>query len=86
MMKNVYRPYVQKYFEDHKVSGYTGVLVPSTEAETTYLTDLKTFALDAYIKFITGEESMDKWEDFVNQFNSLGGQQIVDEINAALGK
>ena len=49
-------------------------------------TDLKTFALDAYIKFITGEESMDKWEDFVNQFNSLGGQQIVDEINAALGK
>ena len=29
---------------------------------------------------------MDKWEDFVNQFNSLGGQQIVDEINAALGK
>ncbi len=86
MMKNIYRPYVQQYFEDHKVSGYSGVLVPATEAQTSYLTDLKTFTLDAYIKFITGEESMDKWEDFVNQFNSLGGQQIVDEINAALGK
>ena len=86
MMKNVYRPYVQQYFEDHKVSGYTGVLVPVTEAETSYGTDLKTFTLDAYIKFITGEESMDTWDDFVSQFNSLGGQQIVDEINAVLGK
>lgn len=86
MMKNVYRPYVQQYFEDHKVSGYTGVLVPVTEAETSYGTDLKTFTLDAYIKFITGEESMDTWDDFVSQFNSLGGQQIVDGINAVLGK
>ena len=78
--------FVQQYFEDHKVSGYTGVLVPVTEAETSYGTDLKTFTLDAYIKFITGEESMDTWDDFVSQFNSLGGQQIVDEINAVLGK
>ena len=83
---NSYRPYVRKYYEDHKGPGYSNVLVPSTEAETTYIADLKTFTLDAYIKFITGEESMDTWDDFVSQFNSLGGQQIVDEINAARGK
>jgi putative aldouronate transport system substrate-binding protein len=75
-----------EFFDQYKTNGYQDIPVPPVEAGNQYLTDLKTFTLDAYIKFITGEESIDKFDDFVEQFNSLGGQQIIDEINAEVAK
>lgn len=85
MLKAAYRPFLMDFFEKYKTTGYSDILVPTTDAANEYLTDLKTFTLDAYIKFITGEESIDKFDDFVEQFNSLGGRQIVDEINELVG-
>ena len=52
-----------------------------TEAADEYLTDLKTYTLDSYIKIITGEEDIDFFDEYVEEFNSTGGQQIIDEIN-----
>ena len=63
-------PVDNEFAEKYKNTGYSDVLVPPTEAADEYLTDLKTYTLDSYIKIITGEE-----------FNSTGGQQIIDEIN-----
>jgi len=77
-------PIVQ-FCEKYETPGYVDLIVPQTEAATQYLTDLTTFALDAYIKIITGEESVDYFDTFVEEFNRLGGQQIIDEINAAIG-
>lgn len=79
-------PYAKEFYEKYKTPGYTDILVPPVEAANQYLTDLKTFTLDAYVKFITGEESVDKFDEFVEKFNSLGGQQIIDEINAEVSK
>lgn len=73
-----------EFSERYETPGYQDILVPSTEAANQYLTDLKTFTLDAYVKIITGEESVDYFDTFVEQFNSLGGQQIIDEINAMI--
>lgn len=85
-VENNINPQAREFYEKYKTTGYQDIMVPPVEAGTQYLTDLKTFTLDAYIKFITGEESIDKFDDFVQQFNSLGGQQIIDEINAEVAK
>lgn len=74
-----------EFMDQYKSAGYMNVLVPQTEAADQYLTDLKTFTLDAYIKIITGEEEIDYFDDFVEEFNATGGQQIVDEINEYMG-
>ncbi len=79
-------PHSKNFFEKYKTPGYKDILVPPVEAANQYLTDLKTFTLDAYIKFITGEESIDKFDEFVEKFNSLGGEQIINEINAEVAK
>ncbi len=76
---------INQFRAKYATPGYQDLLVPATEAANQYLTDLKTFALDAYIKIITGEESVDYFDTFVEEFNQLGGKQIIDEINAAIG-
>ena len=76
---------INQFRAKYETPGYQDLLVPSTEAANQYLTDLKTFTLDAYIKIITGEESVDYFDTFVEEFNKLGGQQIIDEINAMIG-
>lgn len=73
-----------EFMDKYKSTGYADVLVPQTEASAQYLADLKTFTLDPYIKIITGEASVDRFDEFVLRFNELGGQQILDEINGML--
>ena len=74
-------PVDNEFAEKYKNTGYSDVLVPPTEAADEYLTDLKTYTLDSYIKIITGEEDIDFFDEYVEEFNSTGGQQIIDEIN-----
>ena len=47
------------------------------------MTGVQTCALPiySYIKIITGEEDIDFFDEYVEEFNSTGGQQIIDEIN-----
>lgn len=75
-----------EFSDKYKTTGYQDILVPATEAANQYLTDLKTFTLDAYIKIMTGEESVDYFDTFVQEFNSMGGEQILNEINAEIAK
>ncbi len=69
------------FSDKYKTTGYQDILVPPTEAANQYLTDLKTFTLDAYIKIMTGEESVDYFDTFVEEFNAMGGEAIIQEIN-----
>lgn len=74
-----------EFRDKYKTTGYSDILVPPTEAADAYLTDLKTDTLDAYIKIITGEESIDYFDTFVDEFLKNGGAEILEEINATLG-
>lgn len=77
-------PLVYDFMDKYRSTGYSDILVPQTEASAMYLEDLKTFTLDTYIKIITGEQSVDSFDDFVTKFNEQGGQAIVDEVNSML--
>lgn len=52
-----------------------------TEAEVEYGADLQAFALEKYTNFITGKESLDQWDVFVEEWNNRGGAEWVTQIN-----
>lgn len=78
-------PLTYEFMEKYKATGYTDVLVPQTDEIGEYITDLKTFALDAYIKIITGEENIEYFDKFVADFYAMGGQTVLESINTAAG-
>ena len=39
-----------------------------------------------FSRIVTGEFSVDKWDEYVDKFYKQGGQQITDEVNEALGR
>ena len=53
-----------------------------TNAEVEYGADLQAFALEKYTNFITGKDSLDEWDSFVDEWNSRGGSELTEEINS----
>lgn len=49
-----------------------------TEAEVEYGADLQAFALEKYTNFITGKESLDQWDVFVEEWNNLRWSRMGD--------
>lgn len=75
-------PVLYDFFDQYMTESYSDILVPQTEAADKYLPDLKTFTLNAYIQIIIGEKPIDYFDEFVTEFNRLGGEQIIKEINS----
>ncbi len=46
--------------------------------------DILTFANGEQTKMITGQRNLNTWDDFVKEYLAMGGQQIIDETNAAI--
>ena len=53
-----------------------------TESMVDYQASLDTLQLTTYANIITGEESIDRFDAFAQEWDNLGGDQITDEINA----
>lgn len=54
---------------------------PNMESQTMYMSTLDQMCNEAIIKIITGEEPVDYFDKFVEDWYALGGQDIVDEMN-----
>ena len=52
----------------------------TTEEIALYYADLKTLGEEMQIKIVTGEESVDYFDTFVEEWNKRGGQEIVDGL------
>ncbi|MCI6376511.1 MAG: extracellular solute-binding protein [Clostridiales bacterium] len=61
----------------------------STEESTIYLADLNQILLDWSVKFITGKEPIDKFDEFVAEYKENGGdlvlQSYIDRYNQLKG-
>lgn len=77
-------PLLYAFMDQYDGPGYHGALVPVTESNTMYMEDLKKYAQESYIKFITGELPLEEFETFVETFNANGGTVIEEETNAAI--
>lgn len=52
-----------------------------TDAQLQYSTDLNTLITDAYTKIITGQEPLDYFDQFTQEWYAKGGQEWTDQIN-----
>ena len=52
--------------------------LPITEEESKYGVDLVNYEQEMLIKFITGQASLDNWEQYVSDWKAKGGQAIRD--------
>ncbi len=48
-----------------------------------YYNELRDFAIENTVKFILGARPLSEFDDYVNEFNAMGGQAAIDAINAA---
>lgn len=58
----------------------------NTDSMAMYNVTLEQLIMEAYTKIITGEKDISSFEDFVKEWNSLGGEQITQEVNDFIGK
>ncbi len=61
-------------------------IMGSTDGMVQYNTTLNQLALETFTKIIMGQVSVDEFDNFVKQWKSLGGDQITQEVNKAIGK
>lgn len=52
-----------------------------TETMTEKMSTLEKMRDEMFNKIIIGEASVDEFDKFVEDFNSLGGEQITNEVN-----
>ena len=58
----------------------------STEGMASYSVILDQLIQENFTKMITGDVSLDTFDDFAAQWTSLGGEQITQEVNQAIGR
>lgn len=63
--------------------GYVDPVVPIVDAYSKNVNDLAKLTVETYIKIITGEASIDSFDDYVTKIRANGGDQIEKEVNEA---
>ncbi|MPN61206.1 hypothetical protein SDC9_208940 [bioreactor metagenome] len=54
-----------------------------TEAEKLYSADLNLLVEEVYGQIITGKADLDSFDNFVEEYNRLGGQEWTEQVNAS---
>jgi len=61
---------------------YFDMMPPVAEVSDNY-NELRDYAAENAVKFILGVRPIDEWDQYVKEFNSMGGQAAIDAINAS---
>ncbi|MCM0649582.1 hypothetical protein NBE98_14535 [Clostridium swellfunianum] len=67
-----------KYF---KYNGYRNAFIAPGAAFQKYSNNLAKIVTDGYLKIITGEKSVDYFDEMVAKFKSNGGDEVLKELN-----
>ena len=70
--------------EDLLVYDKCGAIVTDTMVDS--LAQLEKMELETFTRIITGDAPIEEFDTFVENWNSMGGAQITEEINAYYGK
>ena len=66
----------------YKTGGYSRVMLPITTAsQPKYWTSMETLRETTFMRIITGEAPIEEYDNFVEQWNKMGGEQITKEAN-----
>jgi len=69
-----------------KNKGYKPLYVPVVDAFTKYSATLGKLTVETYFKIITGEASVDSFDDYVKKFKANGGDEVEKAANEAYSK
>ena len=71
-----------KTLPQFRTGGYSNTKLPITTAsQPQYWESLETLRKMTYVQIITGEKPVDAFDDFVKQWNEMGGAKITEEAN-----
>lgn len=74
--KWVYKAEIDKHALETNISN-----MPTFDSKTKFGEEMSKIQKEAYIKIITGEESIDYFDEFVAKWNKAGGEKWAKEVN-----
>lgn len=72
--------------EDTKVNEVNPVFFGQTESMKLKWANLQKLQDETFLKIVTGEASIDSFDEFVSTWKSTGGDQITKEVEESIKK
>lgn len=72
---------VLNYYKENNLTQDMMFVGAPTESMTLYMSYLKDLQNETFVKIITGEETIDAFDRFVENFYANGGDAITEEVN-----
>jgi putative aldouronate transport system substrate-binding protein len=74
------------YYDKNNLMSQNLYIMADTDSMVQYNTTLNQLALETFTKIIMGTAPIDEFDNFVSQWKTLGGDQITEEVNTAIGR
>lgn len=71
---------------DSRIEPLDAAYYYTTDSSPSLQTELDTLEQEMYLSIIIGDKSVDYFDEFVEQWNSIGGETLLNEVNEVLGK
>lgn len=69
--------------DKYLVKAYTQLSIPATDAYSKSYASLQKLTVETYFKIITGEKSVDSFDEYVKTFMSNGGEEMIKQTQDA---
>ena len=65
---------------DSKINALDAAYYYTTDSSASLQTELDTLEQEMYLSIIIGDKSVDYFDEFVKQWNSIGGETLLSEV------
>lgn len=81
-----YRYVASQLLSDDKMNPIDAAYYYTTDSSASLQTELDTLEQEMYLSIIIGDKDISYFDDFVKQWNSIGGETLLNEVKEVLGK
>ena len=75
-----YRYVASQLLSDSKINALDAAYYYTTDSSASLQTELDTLEQEMYLSIIIGDKSVDYFDEFVKQWNSIGGETLLSEV------
>lgn len=81
-----YRYVGSQLLSDERIQPHEAAYYYTTESSPSLQTELDTLEQEMYLSIIIGDRSVDYFDDFVKQWNEIGGETLLNEVKEIVGQ